>query len=200
MLQNLVYQKLLPFDTVLMDTWYAVNNLMLYIDSLDKIYFCPLKTNRLVDDTFGKEKYKNIESLSWSDEDFKCGKIIKIKAFPSEKKVKLFRVTISTDRTDYVATNDISQSSTDVAQKVCKVRWKIEEFHREIKQLTGIESCQCRKARLQRNHIACAMLVWLRLKNLAYQTGQTIYRIKHNLLDNYLIQQLKRPDVQMCLV
>ncbi len=44
------------------------------------------------------------------------------------------------------------------------------------------------------------MLVWLRLKNLAYQTGQTIYRIKHNLLDNYLIRQLKRPDVQMCLV
>ena len=42
----------------------------------------------------------------------------------------------------------------DVAQQVCKIRWKIEEFHREIKQLTGIESCQCRKARLQRNHIA----------------------------------------------
>ncbi len=114
--------------------------------------------------------------------------------------MKLFRVTVSTDRTDYVATNDLSQSSTDVVQKVCKIRWKIEEFHREIKQLTGIESCQCRKARLQRNHIACAMLVWLRLKNLAYQTGQTIYKIKHNLLSNYLIQQLKRPDVYMCLV
>jgi hypothetical protein len=118
MLQGLVYQKLLPFDTVLMDTWYAVNSLMLYIDSLEKIYYCPLKTNRLVDDTFGKEKYKNIESLSWSNEDLECGKIIKIKAFPAEKKVKLFRVTISTDRTDYVATNDLSQSSTDVAQKV----------------------------------------------------------------------------------
>jgi len=200
MLQSLVYPKLLSFETVLMDTWYAVNNLMLYIDSLDKIYYCPLKTNRLVDDTFGQEKYKNIELLEWSDEDLECGKIIKIKAFPTDKKVKLFRVTISTDRTDYVATNDLSQSSTDVVQEVYKVRWKIEEFHREIKQLTGIESCQCRKARLQRNHIACSMLVWLRLKNLAYQTGQTIYRIKHNLLSNYLIQQLKRPDVCMCLV
>jgi hypothetical protein len=114
--------------------------------------------------------------------------------------VKLFRVTISTDRTDYVVTNDLSQSSTDVVQQVFKIRWKIEEFHREIKQLTGIESCQCRKARLQRNHIGCAMLVWLRLKNLAYQTGQTIYKIKHNLLSNYLIQQLKRPDIQMYLV
>lgn len=135
-----------------------------------------------------------------------CGKIIKIKAFPFNKKVKLFRVTISTNRTDYIVTNDLSQSLTDVVLHVCKIRWKIEEFafgilrkHREIKQLTGIESCQCRKARLQRNHIACAMLVWLRLKNLAYKTGQTVYQIKHNLLSNYLIQQLKRSDVYMCL-
>ena len=200
MLQNLVYQKLLPFDTVLMDTWYAVHSLMLYIDSLEKVYYCPLKNNRLVDDTLGKEKYKRIDLLQWSEEELECGKIIKIKGFPAQKKVKLFRVAVSTNRTDYVATNDLSQSSTNVVQKVCKIRWKIEEFHREIKQLTGIESCQCRKARLQRNHIACAMLVWIRLKNLAYQTGQTVYQIKHNLLSNYLIQQLKRPSISMCLV
>jgi hypothetical protein len=200
MLQNLVYHKLLPFDTVLMDTWYAVHNLMLYIDSLDKIYYCPLKDNRLVDDTFGKEKYKRIELLQWSEEELECGKIIKIKGFPANKKVKLFRVTVSTNRTDYVVTNDLSQSSTDVVQQVCKIRWKIEEFHREIKQLTGIESCQCRKARLQLNHIACAMLVWVRLKNLAYRTGQTIYQIKQKLLSNYLIEQLKRPSISMCLV
>ncbi|MBW4566290.1 MAG: transposase [Mojavia pulchra JT2-VF2] len=200
MLQNLVHHKLLPFDTVLMDTWYAVHTLMLYIDSLEKIYYCPLKNNRLVDDTFAKEKYQRIELLEWSTEELECGKIIKIKGFPAQKKVKLFRVTVSTNRTDYIATNDLSQSSTDVVQQVCKIRWKIEEFHREIKQLTGIESCQYRKARLQRNHIACAMLVWIRLKNLAYQTGQTVYQIKHTLLSNYLIQQLKRPSISMCLV
>ena len=200
MLLGLVYQRNLPFETVLMDTWYAVNKLMLYIDSLDKIYYCPLKVNRLVDDSFGKEKYKNIKDLEWSDEELESGKIIKVKGFPADKKVKLFRVIVSTDRTDYVATNDLSQSSIDVTQKVCKIRWKIEEFHREIKQLTGIESCQCRKARLQRNHIACAMLVWLRLKNLAYKTGQTVYQIKHNLLSNYLIEQLKRPEISMSIV
>ncbi len=200
MLQNLVYHKFLPFDTVLMDRWYAVHSLMLYIDSLEKIYYCPLKNNRLADDTFAKEKYKRIELLEWSPEELECGKIIKIKGFPAQKKVKLFRVTVSTNRTDYIVTNDLSPRSTDVVQEVCKIRWKIEEFHREIKQLTGIESCQCRKARLQRNHIPCAMLVWIRLKNLAYTTGQTVYQIKHNLLSNYLIQQLKRPSIPMCLV
>ena len=167
MLQNLVYQKLLPFDTVLMDTWYAVHDLMLYIDSLDKVYYCPLKKNRLVDDTFCQDKYKNVELLEWRSEELECGKTIKIKGFPANKKVKLFRVTVSTNRTDYVATNDLSQSSTDVVQEVYKIRWKIEEFHREVKQLTGIESCQCRLARIQRNHIACAMLVLGKIKDFS---------------------------------
>jgi hypothetical protein len=51
MLQELVYHQLFPFETVLMGTWYAVNSFMLYIDSLDKIYYCPLEKDRLVDDT-----------------------------------------------------------------------------------------------------------------------------------------------------
>jgi macrodomain Ter protein organizer (MatP/YcbG family) len=52
----------------------------------------------------------------------------------------------------------------------------------------------------QKNYIACAILVWLRLKTLAYKSGQTIYQIKHGLLSNYLVQQLKRPDVPMSLL
>ncbi|MEJ6486838.1 transposase [Nostoc punctiforme UO1] len=173
---------------------------MLYIDGLGKYYYCPLKRNRLVDDTAGQKNYKRIELLSWDRQELKSGKIVKIKKFPGAKKVKLFRVTVSTDRTDFIATNDLSQDSTDVVQRVCKVRLKVEEFHRELKQLTGIESCQCRKGRIQRNHIACAILVWLCLKDLAYKSGQTIYQTKHSLLSNYLVEQLKRPDIPMFIV
>ena len=61
MLQKLVYHQLFPFNTVLMDTWYAVNSFMLYIDRLDEIYYYPLKKNRLVNDTFAKQKDKPIE-------------------------------------------------------------------------------------------------------------------------------------------
>ena len=38
-----------------------------------------------------------------------------------------------------------------------QTRWKIEEFHREVKQLTGLGFCQCRLRIIQENHIACAM-------------------------------------------
>ncbi|WP_341747477.1 hypothetical protein [Candidatus Tisiphia endosymbiont of Dascillus cervinus] len=35
--------------------------------------------------------------------------------------------------------------------------------------LPGIERCQCRKQRIQRNHISCAFLVWAFLKNPSCQ-------------------------------
>ncbi len=107
---------------------------------------------------------------------------------------------VSTHRTDYVVTNDVTQDSTAATQKVCGYRWKIEQLHREGKQVTGLERCECRKARIQRNHIACAFLVWVRLKELAVETGRTVYQLKHGLLDDYLIQQLKHPSLQMALV
>ena len=200
MLKSLVYYKNLPFSSVLMDSWYATNKLMLYIDSLGKIYYCPLKRNRLVDDTGGEQDYQRIEKLSWHETELKQGKIIKIKKFPGANRVKLFRVTVSTNRTEFIVTNDSSQNSTKVVQQVYNIRWKVEEFHRELKQLTGVESCQCRKGRIQRNHISCAILVWFRLKALAYKTGQTVYQIKHSLLSNYLIEQLKRPDIPLLLL
>jgi hypothetical protein len=106
---------------------------------------------------------------------------------------------VSTDRTDYVVTNDMTQHSTDDTQRVCAIRWKIEQLHGEVKQVTGLERCQCRVARIQRNHIACALLVWCRFKELAYKTGGTVYQIKFDQLSDYLIQQLKSPSVKMAL-
>lgn len=199
MLNGVVYSKQLPFATVLMDSWYATQSLMAQIDQLEKVYYCPLKANRRVDDSGGTAPYQRIDELVWSAEDLQQGKLIKVRGFPKDKKVKLFRVTVSTNRTEFVVTNDLSQASTDAVQDVCGIRWKIEEFHRELKQLTGAEACQCRKARIQRNHIACALLVWSRLKTISYRTGRTIYQLKHGMLSDYLIEQLKHPSVQMSL-
>ena len=72
--------------------------------------------------------------------------------------MKLFRVVSANGRTDYVVTNDLAQNDTSVAQQACSWRWKIDQFHREVKQLTGIEGCQCRLARTVRNHIGCVVL------------------------------------------
>ncbi|MEO1211848.1 MAG: transposase [Cyanobacteria bacterium J06638_20] len=197
MLNHTVYQKQVPFYAVLMDTWYATKPLMLMIESLKKVYYCPLKANRQVDDSTGERTYQRIDSLTWNERELHSGKHLKIKGFPKDHKVQCFRVVVSTRRTDFVVTNESAATTTEDAQQACGFRWKIEQLHREGKQVTGLEACQCRKARIQRNHIGCAFLVWVRLNELAQQMGQTIYQLKHGLLDHYLCQQLKQPSLSM---
>jgi hypothetical protein len=196
-LSHTLYQKQLSFQAVLMDTWYATKDLMLFIESLQKVYYCPLKTNRQVDDSGGQRPYRRIDSLTWSELEQRQGKRLKIKGFPREHKVQCFRVAVSTHRTDFVVTNDLAPTSTEAAQQACGFRWKVEQLHREGKQVTGLEACQCRKARIHRNHIGCAFLVWVQLNELAQYAGQTIYQLKHGLLDDYLCQQLKHPSLKM---
>jgi hypothetical protein len=197
---GLVAHRGVPFKTVLMDAWYATKELMLFIEGMAKKYYCPLKSNRQIDDSGGEHSYQRIDALEWSERELERGsKLIKVKGFPKEHKVKLFRVVVHPRRTEWIVTNDSTRDSVHEARKVRGLRRKIEEFHREAKHLTGIERCQWRGGRIQRNHIACALLVWSRLKHLAYQSAQTIYQIKHGLLHDYLVQQLKNPTVRMVL-
>jgi Transposase DDE domain len=197
MLDNAEHDKLLAFRGVLMDTWYAERKLMLHIERLGKVFYCPLKTNRRVDDTDEQQSYQRIDELAWNAAELQHGKLIHIKDFPKGHRVKLFRLVLSTQHTDYIATNDLAQDSTQATQEVCGLRWHVEQFHREGKQLTGIEQCQCRHARIQRNHIGCAILVWIRLKQVACETLRTAYQVKHGLLDDYMCQQLRSPSVKM---
>ncbi len=196
MLDVLVNARDVAFSTVLMDSWYASKAFMLFIESLGKKYYCPLKRNRLVDDSNDTKPYQRIDSLEWSDTEQQSGKRVKINKFPKNHKVKVFRV-VSKRRTDYVATNDHNQSDVSAVRQVCSARWKIEEFHRETKQLTGIEKCQCRLPRIVRNHITCAVLVWIYLRQKAYETGQTLYQVKNGMFSDFLRQQLKSPTLNM---
>jgi hypothetical protein len=197
MLDNALTDKALPFRGVLMDSWYGERKLMLHIERLGKVYYCPLKDNRQVDETGGERGYQRVDSLTWTDQEAQQGKLVHLKTFPKDHRLKLFRLVLSPKRTDFIATNDLAQDSTQATQEVCALRWKIEQFHRETKQTTGLEGCQCRLARIQRNHIACAILGWIRLNQLAQQTASTIYQLKQGLLDDYMRAQLRSPTIQM---
>lgn len=197
MLSNAFNAKKLPFSTVLVDSWYASNKMMLTIHDLNKRFYCPVKRNRLAKKFDTDHNYKQILNLSWTDDELKNGKSIRLKGMPKDFAMKIYQVSISTNRTEYVVTNDKSQKCTDDVQKVCAIRWYIEQFHRELKQLTGVEKCQCRKRRIQRNHITCSILVWSRLKKLAYDTKVTMYKLKKDLLREYLMAELKSPRINM---
>ena len=186
--------KSLPFRAVLMDSWYAAKDLMMHIDRAGKVFYCPLKSNRKVDDSGGERPYQAVAGFGWHDDEGLRGKRVKVHGFPMDYKVKLFRVA-ATNRTEYVVTNDLSQDSAVAVQDLCRVRWKIEQYHREGKQMLGIEKCQCRSARAQKNHIGCAILAWHCLTKLARKLKTNIYALKNSLLSEYMKGELKNPSI-----
>lgn len=197
MLNNVIFHKKLPFKTILMDTWYATSKLMLLANDHQKKFYCPMRKNRLAKSWDTNEKHQPIRDLQWADDEIHHGKMIRLKGMPEHLMMKMFSVAVSSNRTDCVVTNDTSQHCSDDTKKICAIRLFVKQFYREIKQVTGIDRCQCRKQRIQRNHIACAIHVWVTLKKIAYTTGETVYQIKKNLMKNYLIKELQDPSVVM---
>ena len=109
---------------------------------------------------------------------------MKLKEVPF--KVRLFKLVATNGDIDWVITNCPDETVTaQVAQDANDVRWQVEELHRGLKQLTGSEKCQCRKARSQRNHLACCYHAWLSLRVKAKHLDKTLYQVKTDLLHRH---------------
>ena len=193
MLLNAKSDKRIQARTLLFDSWYAsVDNLKL-IQGLQMFFVTTLKENRLV--SLSKEGgYIHLQDIDWTAQQLEQGVTIKLKEVPF--KVQLFKLVATNGDIDWVMTNHPQGTfaASDI-QKENAVRWQIEQLHRELKQLTDMEKCECRKARSQRNPIACAYLAWLSLKVKAQHWGKTLYAARRDLLSDYLRAELRDPRI-----
>lgn len=193
MFKHLITHKSLKTRTILFDSWYAsVENLKL-IHRSGWTFFTTLKSNRLV--SLSRETgYQHLDEFKFDEQTTVKGLIVKLKECPFM--VKLFKMVAKNGDIDWIITNDLDHSvNLFVAEIKNDNRWQVEEFHRGFKQLTGSEKCQCRKARSQRNHLACCYHAWVSLKVKAKQVNRSMYQIRNDLFSDYLIQQLMYPSV-----
>lgn len=193
MLVHAVADKQIQAKTILFDSWYAAADNLKLIHRLNLVFFTTLKENRLV--SLSKEDgYIHLNQIDWTPERLHNGLLVKLKEVPF--KVRLFKLVAPNGDIDWVITNCPDETLTaHVAQDANDVRWQIEELHRDLKQLTGSEKCQCRKARSQRNHLACCYHAWLSLKVKAGALHKTLYQVKTDLLRDYLRAELRHPRI-----
>lgn len=193
MLLHAVGDKQIKARKVLFDSWYASWQNLKLVHRLDLTFYTTLKSNRLI--SLSKEDgYIHLNQIEWTPTQLRDGIVVKLKKVPF--KVKLFKLVATNGDIDWVITNDLNSNSTaQVAQEANDVRWEIEQFHRELKQLTGSEKCQCRKQRSQRNHLACCYHAWLTMKVETIKLQKTIYRVKSDLLTDYLRTELRSPRI-----
>lgn len=184
--------KNLKAKLVLFDSWYAsVENLKL-VHRANRYFVTTLKSNRMVS-TSSQTGYVHLDELDWSEEQLANGQMVKLKELPFL--VRLFKLVVTNGDTLWLITNHPGFTNTQVIKQASDVRWQVEQFHRELKQLTGSEKCQCRKARAQRTHIALCYQAWVAIKVAAKHVQKTSYQIVNELWSDYLRAELRHPRI-----
>lgn len=141
---------------VLTDTWYASIDNFKYIRKKDWHFISSVAFNRQVNITKGA--YVSIADLDFAKKQVK------------RVWLKEFGFCLATRTVDgngdatYLVTSDLSLTNYDMFLHHWQHRWKIEEFHRGIKQTTGIEKCYSTLATSQRTHIFASFIAFLRLE------------------------------------
>jgi len=190
-----LYPDRLPFTTVLMDAGYTCKKIMQYVVRKGKIFYGVMPRTRKVSylDQDGLVTSKHIDAFNWDNPQLKdYGITVCIEDLPKNKPLRIFQI-MAKRRVEYIVTNDVSIQTTKAAKHVGGFRWKIEQLHRETKQLTGLAKCQARKGRKQRNHICIAFVVWHQLNELARQMRTTLYEVKHRPLREYQKELWRNP-------
>jgi DDE family transposase len=76
-------------------------------------------------------------------------------------------------------------------ENIIQARWSVEVYHREIKQTCGIERCQARTDRAQRNPIFLAIMPWFDQHKKRVFQKITLYQHNWEVIKNAIQDQIK---------
>ena len=175
---KLAHTRGLKPEAVVMDCWYSSLDNLKAIKDLGWIWVMGLKKNRVVN------RRELLENLNIPDE----GQKVHLRGYGW---ITVFRFVAKNGRTDYIGTN-MDNPSCDQIRQMCKARWNIEVYHRELKQTCGIERCQSRTGRAQRNHIFLAISAWIQRKKRRIGEGVTFYRQQWEVIKHAISLEMRK--------
>jgi hypothetical protein len=110
--------------------------------------------------------------------------------------VRVFRFDAPDGDTEYWATNDLGMDQGTRLSNA-ELGFAIENYHRELKQNCGVERCQARSERAQRNHIGLAIRAFLRLEWHHFTTGISGFLAKTNIIIEAMRRYLEAPSIRL---
>ena len=182
MLQKAAERGFTP-ECVLFDTWYASLANLKFIRSFNWIFLTRLECNRNINPD--KTKNRPVKEADISEK----GDIVHLKGYGM---IKVFKNVRTYDDFEYWATNDLKMNDL-MRLKYAELSWMIETYHRGIKQFCGIERCQARSERAQRNHIEMALRAFLRLEYHCFVKGISWFEAKISIVRDAVRAYLAKP-------
>jgi putative transposase len=171
-------------SVVAFDSWYGALTTLKFLERNKLIWVTALKNNRIVD------HHEHLADKAIPEE----GLVVHLKAYGMIKVFKTF--SQAKGEVEYLATNRLDMTLLDI-KTVAAQRWKIEEYHRGLKQTTGIEKCQARNQRSQRNHIFCSVISFVALELKRRKTGISWYQTKAAIIQHAMRQYMLKPSISL---
>ena len=179
-LRRLVFINQIKCKYILFDMWFSANDNLKFIQKdLKKTFVCPLKKNRLIALSYEDKlagNFISVESLNMTANELRT---VYIKGLDFE--VQLVRkVFTNKDRSEgelYLITNDISMDYEQIS-KIYQGRWKIEEYHKSLKQNALLGKSPTKMETSQCNHIFTANLAYLQLERLKIKERLNHFALK----------------------
>lgn len=172
---------------VLMDSWYSgLANLKL-IAHLGWFFLTRLKSNRQVNpDGQGNVPVSEVEILPE-------GRVVHRRGFGF---VRVFRMVSKDGGVQYWATNDLGLTGQE-RERLEQAGWRIEEYHRGIKQCCGVERAQVRQGVAMQGHLVLALRAFLRLEVYRLRAGVSGYEAKRAIVREAVRSYLANPVYEL---
>lgn len=184
------------FDYILADNWFGAKDNMEFIHyEVKKKFIMGMKSNRLIAlslDDKKKGQYQNLNTFEPKDGE---KRIVWLKdlSFPVAVITKIFKNEDSSTGILYLVTNDLD-SDADRIYEVYKKRWRIEEYHKSIKQNASLEKSPTKVVHSQKNHIFASIIAYCKLEMIKIKTSLGHFALKYKLLvkaNQIAFQELK---------
>jgi hypothetical protein len=187
----------IPFRYVLNDVWFASAENMRFVKlDLKKEFVMGIKSNRkaaLSEADKSHGQYQRIDELETPES---MTRIIYLEGvpFPLQLLRQVFTNGDGSTGVRYLVTNGLTLTADQIIT-IYQRRWKVEEYHRSLKQNAALAKSPTRTEVTQTNHFVAALWSFVKIELLKVRTKKNHYQLKSELYLSALQQafhQLQR--------
>jgi hypothetical protein len=174
-------------EYVLFDGWYASLENLKQIRDHGWHWITRLKANRVV--TPEDRISRTLDEVAFGE----AGVVVHLRGYGL---IRVFRTDDRDGVAEYWASDDLGLGA-GMRQHYAELSFAIENYHRDLKQSCGVERCQARSERAQRNHIGFSLRAFLRLEWHFFTTGVSGFEAKLRIIREAIRDYLGNPGIRL---
>ena len=177
-------QQQLKYRYVLFDIWFSASETLNFIvETVKKHFVSAVKANRQV--AMSKADKQAGKFISMSDIDYSLQEPVKVWMkglnYPVLAHKQVFTNKDGSEGILYLIGSDLN-CDKDAIETIYKKRWKVEVYHKTMKQNANLAKSPTRRVRTQANHIFLAIYSTFKLECLSIRKKLNHFALKNKLL------------------